>query len=81
VAAIPIADYWSGGSAPMLVLQGSDDRICHRNNSRALRDEFPDRVKLVEIPQAGHLLVNEQPDAVAREVVAFTRSEFVTARS
>lgn len=80
VAATPVSDYWHGGKAPMLVLQGLDDRICHFENSRALRDEFPDRVKLVEIPRAGHIVVNECPDVVVQETVRFVRSELVRSR-
>jgi len=39
-----------------------------------LREQFGDRVKLVEIPDGGHGLVYEQPERVASEVVAFLKA-------
>jgi pimeloyl-ACP methyl ester carboxylesterase len=71
--ATPSQDWWHGGSAPTLVVQGSDDRIAPPSNGHALRDAFPDRVELVEIPDAGHALLPEQPRRVAEAVVAFLR--------
>jgi pimeloyl-ACP methyl ester carboxylesterase len=50
----PLKDWWSGGSAPMLVLQGADDVIVLPDNAKRLAAEFPDRVTLVEIAHAGH---------------------------
>jgi len=66
----PREDFWAAGSAPLLLLQGLDDRICPPENSRALRAQFADRVRLVEVPGAGHLLARERPDAF-RAVVVF----------
>lgn len=37
------------------------------------RARFPDRVTLVEIADAGHALLPEQPDAIARAVLAWLR--------
>jgi pimeloyl-ACP methyl ester carboxylesterase len=50
-----------------------DDRQAPPGNGRALRDQVGARVRLVEIPQAGHFLVLEQPQAVAEAVIAFLR--------
>jgi pimeloyl-ACP methyl ester carboxylesterase len=71
--ATPLADWWEGGSAPLLVVQGLDDRRAPPGNGRALRDQVGERVCLVEIPQAGHFLVLEQPQAVAEAVITFLR--------
>jgi len=66
--------WWSGGTAPMLVIQGLEDKIAPPENGRALRDEYADRVKLVELPDAGHALVIEQPKAIAKAIHDFLKS-------
>lgn len=71
--ATPLDDWWEGGTAPLLVVQGLDDRRAPPGNGRALRDQMGARVRLVEIPQAGHLALLEQPQAVADAVIAFLR--------
>ena len=67
----PLKDWWAGGSAPMLVLQGADDVIVLPENAKRLAAEFPRRVTLVEIAHAGHALLPEQPGAIAKAVLAF----------
>ena len=67
----PIEDWWSGGEASMLVIQGLDDLIAPPANGRALRDDFGERVKLVELENAGHALTYEHPDIIAKEIVSF----------
>jgi pimeloyl-ACP methyl ester carboxylesterase len=69
----PLKDWWTGGSAPMLVLQGTDDVIVLPENAKRLAAEFPERVTLVEISHAGHALLAEQSEAVARAVLAWLR--------
>jgi pimeloyl-ACP methyl ester carboxylesterase len=73
--ATPVADWWAGGTAPLLVVQGLDDRRAPPGNGWALRDQVGDRVRVVDIPQAGHFLVLEQPQAVAEAVIAFLREQ------
>ena len=69
----PARDWWAGGPAPMLVPQGSDDGIVVPENAKRLAAEFPHRVTLVEIAHAGHALLPEQPEAVAKAVLAWLR--------
>jgi pimeloyl-ACP methyl ester carboxylesterase len=64
-------DWWSGGEAPLLVVQGLQDRIAPPTNGRDLLDRHPDRVELVEIDGAGHALLPVQPAAVASAVLDF----------
>lgn len=71
--ATPLDDWWSGGSAEMLVLQGEDDRIAPVGNGLSLKEEFGDRITLVNIPEAGHLLIHEQSARVAEELWKFVR--------
>ncbi|MCA9824334.1 MAG: alpha/beta hydrolase [Dehalococcoidia bacterium] len=69
--ATPREDWWYAGSAPMLVIQGLDDVIAPPANGRALRDELGDRVSLIELENAGHALLPEQPEAIARHLLGF----------
>ena len=71
--ATPLADWWTGGTAPLLVVQGLDDRLAPPGNGRALRDQLGERVSLVEIPNAGHALLVEQPTVVTEAIIAFLR--------
>ena len=68
-----VDEWWDGGTAPMLVVQGLSDRLAPPENGRALaRDR--ENVTLVEVENAGHALLPEQPDAVATAVIDFLRS-------
>jgi len=71
--ATPLTDWWTGGTAPLLVVQGLDDRIAPPGNGRALRDQLGARVRLVEVPNAGHAFLFEQPKIVTEAVIAFLR--------
>jgi len=67
----PLDEWWHGGQAPMLVLQGLQDHIAVPENGRRLAREFPKRVRLREIENAGHLMLFEYPEIVIPEVLAF----------
>jgi len=71
----PVESGWSGGRAPILVIQPGEDGLAPLANAALLRDEFPDRVRVVEIPRAGHALLPEQPQAVATAVLDFLASQ------
>ncbi len=66
-------DWWSAGDAPMLVVQGLQDRIAPPANGRKLRDERP-LTTLVEIEGAAHALLPEQPVAVVEAMLNFLRT-------
>lgn len=68
-----IEDWWSGGEAPMLVIQGLDDRMAPPANGRDLRENFSERVKLLELENTGHALIYEQPEIIAKEIISFLR--------
>jgi pimeloyl-ACP methyl ester carboxylesterase len=72
-ARTPLKEWWAGGSVPMLVLQGTEDVVAVPENAKRLAAEFPDRVTLVEIPHAGHALLPEQPEQIAKAVLAYLR--------
>jgi pimeloyl-ACP methyl ester carboxylesterase len=75
VIATPLEDWWLGGSAPLLVVQGLDDRVAVPENGRRLIAEIGDRGRLVELADASHALIFEQPDLVANAVLAFLHDQ------
>jgi pimeloyl-ACP methyl ester carboxylesterase len=64
-------EWWPGGSAPMLVIQGLQDKVAPPGNGRDLKADYADRVTLVEIDGAGHGIVVEHPIRIADEAARF----------
>jgi len=73
-ARTPLEEWWSGGSAPTLVVQGMEDVVALPENARRLATEFPERVTVVEISHAGHALLPEQTEQVEKAILAYLRS-------
>jgi len=72
--ATPLKDWWAPpGNTKYLVLQGANYQVAPSENGVLLKKELGDRVTLVEIPKAGHMLLVEQPEKVADETVSFLR--------
>jgi pimeloyl-ACP methyl ester carboxylesterase len=69
--ATPHAHWWESGTAEVLVVQGLKDRMAPPANGRALARALGARVRLVEVEQAGHALLPEQPAQVAAAVLDF----------
>jgi pimeloyl-ACP methyl ester carboxylesterase len=63
--------WWDATAPRVLVVQGLDDRIAPPGNGRHYVANHRDVATLVEIANAGHALIVEQPGAVARAVVNF----------
>lgn len=72
----PVGDWWAGGTAPMLAVQPADDRLAVPANADALAEAVGDRVEVVVIPNAGHALLPEQPEAVAQTVIGWLDRRF-----
>src|SRR5471030_1692269 len=70
---VPLEYWWSAGTAPLLVIQGLDDTAAPPENGHALREQFDERVRVVDLHHAGHFLLLEQPEAVARAVFEFLK--------
>jgi pimeloyl-ACP methyl ester carboxylesterase len=68
---VRLEHWWSAGTAPLLVIQGLDDEAAPPENGHALCEQFGERVRVVDLPHAGHFLLLEQPEAVARAVSEF----------
>jgi pimeloyl-ACP methyl ester carboxylesterase len=57
--------------AQMLVLQGLDDVVAPPENGRSLKEDYPDRVTLVEFPDLGHSMARERPELVSDAIVSW----------
>ncbi len=66
-------DLWQqAGTAPILILQGAQDRIAPKEDAAdVLAASLGDRVDVVVLDPAGHAILPEQPDQVADAVIAF----------
>jgi pimeloyl-ACP methyl ester carboxylesterase len=73
--ATPLESWWRGGRAPILVVQPMQDTVATPVNARMLKEEFKERITVVEIEDAGHALLPEQPEAVARAVIGYLRKQ------
>jgi pimeloyl-ACP methyl ester carboxylesterase len=69
--AVDVSEWWDGGKAPILVIQGLQDAIAPPANARALKAQFGDRVTLVEIDGSGHAMLPEQPGVIASNILQF----------
>jgi pimeloyl-ACP methyl ester carboxylesterase len=65
------SEWWSGGTAPLLDLQGALDPFKPRFAENEMREEFGERASVVVIPNASHALIPEQPAAVSAAILAF----------
>ena len=69
------SSWWSaGGKVPILLIQGLQDLNAPVENARLLKQEFPDRVQLVELDHTAHAMLPEQPDKIASLVLSYLRS-------
>jgi pimeloyl-ACP methyl ester carboxylesterase len=73
VMATPLDEWWHGGSAPMLVIQGAEDITAPPENGILLKQEYGDRVTLVDIEDAAHALVVENPRKIAEVMLEYLR--------
>lgn len=67
----PLQEWWAGGTGPMLIVQGLDDKTAPPENGNQMKEEFGARITLVNLENAGHLLGMEQPQATAVAIIAF----------
>jgi pimeloyl-ACP methyl ester carboxylesterase len=68
-------EWWPGGTGRVFVVQGAQDPAAPPQNGHLLRDEFPDRVELIDIEGAGHFPQIEQPEAVLEAIAGYLRRE------
>jgi pimeloyl-ACP methyl ester carboxylesterase len=72
-AATPIAEWWTAGSARVLIVQGLADVMAPPENGRMLLSELGARGTLIELEGIGHSLPVEAPDEVAKVVVDYLK--------
>ena len=65
------SDWWTGGTAPLLDLQGALDPFKPRSASDELVEELGNRATVVVIENASHALPVEQPAAVVEAILAW----------
>ena len=70
--ATPVENWWLG-EKDVLILQPACDAIAPVENARRLAEPLGERARVVEIADAGHAALPEQPEAIARAVIAFLR--------
>ena len=68
---VPREVWWAGGASPMLIVQGLEDSTAPVGNGRQMKETYGDRITLVEIPDAGHLMGFEKPQETAAAIIEF----------
>src|SRR5205814_6051072 len=69
-----IAGWWNAGArTPLLIIQGLQDIVAPPENGHMMKKELGDRVELIDIDGAGHALLPERPEAIAKAVVTFAK--------
>lgn len=79
LAAVPVDAWWTGGNAPLLVLQGAEDAAAPPANAAQLAHDCGDRLTLLTLEGAGHALLPEQPAAIAAAIIAWLRRDALPA--
>jgi pimeloyl-ACP methyl ester carboxylesterase len=70
----PVDEWFACGTARILDLQAENDAVAPRKFAGVLKSALGARVTVVVIPNAGHALVPEQPEAMANAIAAFART-------
>jgi pimeloyl-ACP methyl ester carboxylesterase len=70
-AGTPVEDWWTAGSADVLVVQPAADVVAVPENATRLVELLGERAQMVTIPGAGHALLPEQPAAVAEAMLGW----------
>lgn len=73
-AAVKQAEWWSGGTAPLLDLQAEKDPFKPESKRNEMKDEFGARVTVMVIPNASHALIPEQPKAVVEALTQWIKT-------
>jgi pimeloyl-ACP methyl ester carboxylesterase len=73
--ATPVSQWWTAGSAPVLVIQGRNDRIAPPQNAALLQQDIGARAQVDYVDDAGHALLPEHPARAAELVIAYLRKQ------
>lgn len=69
LAAAPLTERLRDIRVPVHIIQGAGDVFCPKKAADILREAMP-QASYSEIPDAGHLIAVDQPDLLARDIVA-----------
>jgi pimeloyl-ACP methyl ester carboxylesterase len=69
----PEAEWWQAGKVPILDVQPENDVMIPPESALRYRDELGERVSIACVPNAGHALLPEQPEAVALALLDFLK--------
>jgi len=70
---VPVSAWWTAGTAPLLVVQGNQDRIAPPANADLLKADVGARAEVHHIDGAGHALLPEQPQKLADIVIGYLK--------
>jgi pimeloyl-ACP methyl ester carboxylesterase len=72
---VALDKWWApAGNFQFLAIQGSDDQAAPSENGDLLKEDLGDRVTLVTLKGAGHLMLVTRPQETAQEMVSFLKS-------
>ena len=72
--ATPREEWWHAGRAPLLDVQPAEDVMTPPGSRNRYRDELgPERVTTALIARAGHALLPEQPEAIAKALLEYLK--------
>jgi pimeloyl-ACP methyl ester carboxylesterase len=66
-------EWWRAGTVPMLIIQPLDDAMAAPETGRQAAAALGRRATYREVPNCGHAILPEQPDAVAGHLIEFLR--------
>jgi pimeloyl-ACP methyl ester carboxylesterase len=67
------SEWWSGGAAPLLDLQGELDPFKPRSMMNEMREEYGERASVMVISNASHALIPEQPAATVDAILSWIK--------
>jgi pimeloyl-ACP methyl ester carboxylesterase len=70
----PLEEWVAGGEGPLLMVMGEDDLTAPIENGHIMKAEHGDRLKLVIVPGAGHVVGLEKPADTAAAIVEFLKN-------
>lgn len=66
--------WWHAGEVPLLIIQPMNDAMAAPEVGRTAAAAIGERARYVEVDNCGHAILPEQPEAIARHVIAFLDS-------
>ena len=66
-------EWWRAGTVPILIIQPLDDAMAAPEVGRQAAAALGQRATYREVPNCGHAILPEQPDAIAHHLIEFLR--------